>query len=161
MWKLTNPETQMYSNRKTINNGTMKFQSLGTNFNLVFTSFNWTSNGGIRQSGVQSLDSMVAMVVTDLVPNSATFFGGVRNKNQNVAAWMAGTTSIQRSTFGGDIPNDIRPAQLSEPIIPAEPVPDDHAVITFLEVRQRLTNWFKQLNDLLLCSLCKSKTITC
>lgn len=120
----------------------MKFQSLGMNLNLAFTSFNWTSNGGIPQSvqsGMQLFDSMV-LISTGLTLNSATFFDGFRSKNQNVAAWMAGTTSMQRNTFGGVIPSDIRPAQHREPMMPAEPVPDDHAVITFLEVRQMLIN---------------------
>lgn len=77
---------------------------------------------------------MVAMV-TCLVSNSCTFFAGRRSKNQKVAAWIAGTTSMHRNTFGGEIPIDISPAQLSEPTIPAEPVPDDHAVNTFLNAR--------------------------
>lgn len=50
---------------------------------------------------------------------------------------MTGTISIRCNTLRGDIPNAISPAQLNDPITPAEPVPDDHAVIAFLDQRKK------------------------
>lgn len=116
----------MYSNINTMTKGVMKVASFGTNFNLAFKLFNLFSRSGKTQSGVQLFASKSPFDVL------ITWFVGYRNKNQNVAAWIAGTINIICSVSRGEIPSAIKPAQLIEPIIPADPVPDDHAAITFL-----------------------------
>lgn len=77
---LTNPETHMYSNTKTITNGAMKLASVGINFNFAFKPLNFTSYGGMSSDELL-FDSIVAMS-TDF----GSCFRGDRNKNQKVAA---------------------------------------------------------------------------
>lgn len=124
----------MYSNIKTMTSGAMKPANFGTNFNLAFKPLNLTSSDGSTQSEPQSFDSIVTISTGPTLVLSFCF-RGERSKNQNVSACIAGITSIRRSTSRGDIPSAIRPAQLNEPTIPADPVPDDQAVITFLMYR--------------------------
>lgn len=111
-------------------NGIIKPASFGTNFNFALTPLIFSSLiGWLTLRGVQLIDSIVAILIT---PPSVACSLGERNKNQNVAAWITGTISISRSVSRGVTPSAIRPAQLIEPIIPAEPVPLDHAVMHFL-----------------------------
>lgn len=148
---LTNPDTQMYSNIKTMTNGAIKVNNFGMNFNFAFRPLNFICAGG-GNSGKQLLlfDSITAISIFRMVL-LIIFVWGERNRIQNAAAWITGTISMKRSVSWGETPSAIRPAQLTEPIIPADPVPDAHAVITFLKRESMESIKFFQTNRIKSC----------
>lgn len=146
---LTNPDTQIYSNIKTMTKGAIKVANFGMNFNFAFKPLNLTSSVGdvtAAQSVELLFDSMTAISIFRMVLLFVCFCG-VLSSSQNASAWIAGTISIIRNVTWGVIPRAMSPAQLKDPIIPAEPVPEAQAVIVFLEYRW---NW-------LICFYIKSK----
>lgn len=103
----------------------MNPHSLGKNFNFAFNPFKSSE----EFTDGRTIDSMVEILT--VLSMSHCFFGD-RKRIQNEIAWMTGTTSIILKVSRGVNPKAIRPAQPIDPIIPADPVPDDHDVITFL-----------------------------
>lgn len=57
---------------------------------------------------------------------------GLRNNIQNVVATITGTISIINIVWVGENPSEISVAYEKDPRIPAPPVPDAYADITFL-----------------------------
>lgn len=68
------------------------------------------------------------MVAMDIFCDS---FGGGKIP-QNVIASRAGITKNNNKVYCGGMPSVISDAYDSDPIMPAPPVPDDHALITRL-----------------------------
>lgn len=65
---------------------------------------------------------------------------------QNVAASSTGITRNNSSVYCGGTPSAISEAYDSEPNMPAPPVPDDHALITRLQIKNKFFNYFGMLS---------------
>lgn len=126
---LTKPETQVYSNIKTITSGAINVNRGGSDFSLALMPLNLSSMAVVDGHFVQS---MVAITISGILISSR-FFCGVRSISQNVIASKTGIISIIFIAVRGCIPaNVVKAAYDIEPSTPAAPVPDDQAGITRL-----------------------------
>lgn len=111
----------------------MNVSNDGKNFNLASKPLNLFLTFGRTQFGWQIVDSIVAISSFPDWPEFLACVMGERKSNQKAAAWIGGTISINRNVSCGWKPKAVIAAQLVDPIIPLEPVPDDQAAITFLK----------------------------
>lgn len=85
---LTNPDTQIYSNIKTMTKGAINVANFGMNFNFAFKPLNLTSSVGnvtAAQSVELLFDSMTAMSIVRMVLLFVCFCG-VLSSSQNASA---------------------------------------------------------------------------
>lgn len=115
--------------------GRINDDNCGRNFNFALKPLNFSSctAGCVSHSVEHSFDSIAEISVILLLLLLCVCCCGALSNSQNVAACITGIISMIRNVSEGESPSAMRPAQLNEPIIPADPVPDAHAVNTFLE----------------------------
>lgn len=82
----------------------------------ISSSIVWSSNDVVDEAADKTSDRV---------------FGSF-NINKNVTSWMVGTMSIRRSVAFDVKPMLNNPAYVKDPVIPAAPVPEAQATITFL-----------------------------
>lgn len=146
---LTNPEMMIYSQMNTTISGIMNFTTDGSSRNFRFNPF---MNSFLLLSFISILDP-VPYCVTDgdgfsfkfksnSIVATDTFCICIGNGRitQNVAASRTGITRKSSSVYCGGMPTAISEAYDSEPNMPAPPVPDDHALITRLQINKNITS---------------------
>lgn len=91
-----------------------------------------------KLNGCWAIEMFSSMVwsINDVVDDADDKLGnrvlGSFNMNKNVMSWMVGTRSIRRSVAFGVKPIKSNAVYDKDPVTPAAPVPDAHAIITFL-----------------------------
>lgn len=136
----------IYSQMNTTISGSMNFRIDGNSRNF---RFNPLMNSFLLLSFI-SIRVPVPYCVTDgdgftfkfksnsiVATDSFCIWLGNGRITQNVAASSTGITRNNSRVYCGGMPSAISDAYDSEPNMPAPPVPDDHALITRLRIRQK------------------------